>query len=92
MIAAFFLINGFVFLIGMAVALVIYPIYLIASAFYANWRDERNLKRAWKEHERLLAKFNRCVNAGIMPPDELRWQLTEARRRYTSAYLEYLPD
>ena len=46
MIAAFFLINGFVFLIGMAVAPAIYPIYLIASAFYTYWRDERNLKRA----------------------------------------------
>lgn len=27
-----------------------------------------------------------------MPSDELRRQLTNARHRYTSAYLEYLPD
>lgn len=72
--------------------MVVYPIYLIVSSSSTDRCDERNVKRAWEEHERLLAKFNRCVDAGVMPSDELRRQLTDARHRYTSACFEYLPD
>ncbi len=53
-------------------------------------RGQRELRRAWEKHERLLAKYNNLVDDGIMPPEELSKELTFASIQYHLAIAEFI--
>ncbi len=66
------------------VALVVFPIYLIAKDWFCDWRDMHALKETQQSYARLLARCRRYRDEGAEIPDELRHDLQCTRSRYNT--------